>query len=91
MINSLGDKDLEQIILSTSIQSEKFIEVSEIILEKHFTEDAYSAIWKVLKKMEDENTEISPQMVAIELMKNNPEYVNILKIILNCHIYYLSS
>lgn len=82
MINSLVDKDLEQIILSTSIQSEKFIEVSEIILEKHFTEDAYRAIWKVLKKMEDENIEISPQMVAIELMKNNPEYVNILKIIL---------
>jgi RecA/RadA recombinase len=82
VINTLVDKDLEQIILSTCIQSERYLEVSEIILEKHFTEEAHKAIWKTLKIIEDKNIEISPQIIAIELMKNTPEYMGMLKLIL---------
>lgn len=82
MINTLVDKDLEQIILSTCIQSERYLEVSEIILEKHFTEEAHKAIWKTLKIIEDKNIEISPQMIAVELMKNTPEHMGMLKLIL---------
>lgn len=82
MINSLADKDLEQIILSTCIQSERYLEVSEIIFEKHFTEEAHKAIWKTLKIIEDKNIEISPQMMAVELMKNTPEHMGMLKLIL---------
>ncbi|MDD2290664.1 MAG: DnaB-like helicase N-terminal domain-containing protein [Aliarcobacter sp.] len=82
MIDNLADKDLEQIILSTCIQSERYLEVSEIILEKHFTEEAHKAIWKTLKIIEDKNIEISPQMMAVELMKNTPEHMGMLKLIL---------
>jgi len=82
MINTLVDKDLEQIILSTCIQSERYLEVSEIIFEKHFTEEAHKAIWKTLKIIEDKNIEISPQMMAVELMKNTPEHMGMLKLIL---------
>jgi replicative DNA helicase len=82
VINTYADVDLEQIILSSCIQSERFIDISEIVLEKHFTVDANKAIWKILKSLEDKNIDISPQMVAVELMKNNPEHVNILKLVL---------
>lgn len=82
MINSYADIDLEEIILSSCMQSERYIDISEIVLEKHFTIDAHKAIWNTLKTIENKNIQISPQMVAVEMMKNTPEHINILKLIL---------
>lgn len=82
MINSYADVDLEEIILSSCMQSERYVDISEIVLEKHFTIDAHKAIWNTLKSIENKNIQISPQMVAVEMMKNTPEHINILKIIL---------
>jgi replicative DNA helicase len=81
-MDNLCDLELEQIILSSCIQSERYLDVSEILFEKHFTKESHKAIWKTLKLLEEKNFEISAEIVAVELTKTIPEHLGALKIIL---------
>ncbi len=82
MLDNLADLELEQLILSSCIQTDKFLEVSEIIQEKHFTKEHHKSIWNTLKKLEDKSNFISAEMVAIELNKKDIETIGTLKLLL---------
>jgi len=82
MIETLADTSLEQLVLSSCVESENFYEVSETIKAEHFFKEEHQIIWNVLKRIDDRGSVRNSEMVAIELTKEKGEYLGSFKLLL---------
>ncbi|MGK0255490.1 MAG: DNA repair protein RadA/Sms [Arcobacteraceae bacterium] len=81
MINNLANVGLERNFLNSIIQTDKFTEISELVRIEHFTIPAHITILNAIKKLEDVNTSLNMVVVAEEVMKIEPEHIEILKLV----------
>lgn len=83
MMENLRDITLEQTLLSSIILGDRvLLEIGEIVQAKHFSENAHSVIYALLKSLDDRGISITAEMAAIELMKSNAEMLGSLKLVL---------
>ncbi len=79
MLENLQNIELEAIFLSSLIQINKIDEISEIVKSEHFSKESFSAIYKIIKDINNNMKEISSVMIHIELQKIDHDYVTDLK------------
>ena len=83
MLEALRNVTLEQTLLSSIIQGDAILEISETVKMEHFSEVSHQKIYEVCKHLDDRGSNINKEMVAIELAKIGNEYLNDLKMVIS--------
>lgn len=80
MLETLRDITLERTLLNSLIMEDgAILTVGDMVEAHHFSEEAHSLIYKVIKNLDDRGLKITGEMVHVEVAKQNREALYVLK------------